>query len=128
MKKLLLALFLLLPGLALAAPTCTVGAANTAPKAVLAWVAPTLNTDTTAITNLPLTYNLYQGTSSGTEVKVASGITALTSTLTTGLVGGKSYYWFVTAVDSQGTEGLASAEVCKTFPGSVPAAVTLTVS
>lgn len=126
MKKLLY-LLLLLPGLALAAPTCVVGVSGVAPKATLSWTAPPGNTDGSAL-NTPVTYNLYQGTASGAEAKVATGITSLTTAITTGLLGGKTYYWYVTAVDSLGTEGIASAEVCKQFPNSIPAAVTLTVS
>jgi hypothetical protein len=114
-----LALFLaLVTGLALA---------QTPPTATLTWTAPTTYTDGTTIpTTVALSYNVYQGTSATSLTKVATGVTALTSTITTGLVDGNTYYWSVTAV-ANGLEGAQSNVASKTFAAVAPGTVTLTV-
>jgi hypothetical protein len=119
---LFLSLLPFMPAVA-SAQTCVQGAAGVAPTATLSWTAPTLNTDGSTITLLPLTYNLYQGASATTLVKVASGITALTDTITTGLVAGNTYYWTVTVVDSAGSESAQTNPLCKSFPKEVPGTV-----
>jgi hypothetical protein len=113
----------------LAAPpvvaACVVGSPGTL-VANLNITAPTTNADGTPLT-LPLTYNIYQGTASGAEVKVSnwtgSGVINL------GLVAGNTYYWQVSAVDANG-EGARSAEMCKSFkaPASPPGTVTLSIT
>jgi len=126
MKSLFLALFFaaLTPAVA---QTCTQGAAGVAPTATLSWAAPTAYSDGTPIpSTVTITYNVYQGTSASTLVKVASGVTALTDSITTGLSDGLTYYWTVTAV-ANSVEGAQSNAVCKSFPNGVPGVVTLTV-
>jgi hypothetical protein len=130
MKNLLIGLALLLASsLAFGAPTCVIGTAGAAPVMTLTFTPPTTNTDGTPLT-LPLTYTVYQGTTSGSEVKVASGISTSPIVVNTGLVIGSTYYVYIEAVDSNGAS-VPSAEVCKTFPASTspPSPVTnLTVS
>lgn len=110
-----------------AAPTCVVGKVGSPPTASVTFTAPTLQADGTAIpTGTTLTYNVYQGTASGTEVKVASGVAGSPITITTGLTSATTFYWYVTAVDSGG-ESAASNEACKTFPASPPGTVTITI-
>lgn len=129
MRKIFLGLlFALLPALALAAaPTCVVGTGGVAPSATLSFTTPTANTDGTAIAT-PLTYNLYQGTSSGGETKVASGITGSPVTINTGLLDGTSYYFYIVVVDAHGTSSANSNEVCKTFPNGIPNTVVITIT
>jgi fibronectin type 3 domain-containing protein len=118
---------LMMAGLAHAQTTCVVGAAGTAPTASITFVAPTTNTDSTAIAT-PLTYNLYQSTTTGTEVKTATGIKGAPLVVATGLLDGVTYYWKITVVDANGNESALSNEVCKKFPAGVPGAVTITVT
>jgi hypothetical protein len=102
-------------------------AAQTAPTATLSWNAVTTYTDGTTIpSSAPVTYNIYQGTSATTLVKVATGVTALTSSISTGLSDGNTYFWAVTAV-SGGVEGAQSNVASKAFAAGTPGAVTLTV-
>lgn len=110
------------------AQTCATGALNVAPVANLTFPPVTLNADGTAVA-APVAYNLYQGTSATSLVKVSSTIVAGTAnTIKTGLVAGATYYWAVTAVDAAGVEGPQSNVVCKAFPKTVPGTTTLTVT
>lgn len=110
-----------------AAPTCAVGSNTVAPVATITFVAPTLQSDKTPLT-LPVTYNIYQGTASGAEVKVASGVGPNSPiTVSTGLASGETVYWYLTAVDDNG-EGLPSNEVCKIFPAAVPGTFVITIT
>ena len=96
------------------------------PSATLTWVAPTTNTDGTAIT-LPLTYNVYQGTGSTVgATPVQTGVTALTLTITAGLTDGTTACFAVTAVEG-GQESVKSNVACKTFPQAVAEPPVLTV-
>ena len=91
------------------------------PSATLTWTAPTAYTDGTAIASgVVITYNLYQGPS-GQEAAtaVSTGITGLTTTITTGLVAGTTTCWQVTA-NANGQESAKTNEVCKTFAPEVP--------
>lgn len=128
MKKafLLLALLALLPIVA-EAQTCTSGASGVAPIVKLTFTAPTTNTDGTAIAT-PVTYNIYQSATPGTEVKVASGVTGSPATVTIGLLPGATAYFKVSVVDKNGAESALSNEACKTFPGSVPGTVVITIT
>lgn len=95
--------------------------------ATLEWAAPTSYSDGSAIpAGVAITYNIYQGTSATSLSQVASGVTALTDSITTGLVDGQTYFWSVTAV-ANGMEGAQSNVVSKTIPFAAPGAVTLTV-
>lgn len=106
---------------------CGAAFAQTPPTATLTWTAPTTYTDGTAIpSTVALSYNVYQGVSPTALVKVASGVTTLTSTITTGLADGNTYYWSVTAV-AGGLEGAQSNVASKTFAAVAPGTVTLTV-
>lgn len=109
-----------------AAPTCVTGVKGAAPTASLAFTAPTSNADGTPVTG-PLTYNLYQATASGTEVKVATALAGSPITVSTGLTSATTFYWYVTAVNAGG-ESAPSNEACKTFPASPPGTVTITIS
>ncbi len=83
----------------------------------LAWTAPISNG------NLPITYNIYRGATSGSEALVATLIPT-TSYLDTAVSNGQTYYYEVTAVNSVG-ESAYSNEAYAT--PSAPAA-TLVVS
>lgn len=107
------------------APVCTVAKVGT-PSASISFVAPTLDTNGVALVG-PITYNVYQGTITGGETKVASGLVGSPIAVTLGLTGGKSYYWYVTAVNVLG-ESAPSNEVCKTFPSALPGTVTITIT
>lgn len=99
----LLALILLLPSLALA-------------SAIIAWTAPTTNTDNTPATET-LNYNLYQGLQGATLVKVQTGIAGLTATVTAGLTPGTTQCFAVTAVNTTtGAESAQSAQACGAIP------------
>ena len=108
-------------------------ASATAPTAALAWSAPTTYTDGSAIpSTVAITYNVYQSCTSATSlVKVASGITALTDTITSGLAAGTTCWWTVSAT-ANAVEGGQSNVVTKVFPVPPPVifppgTVTLTV-
>ena len=107
--------------------TCVGGAPGAAPSATLVFTLPTLNTDSTPVAT-PLTVNIYQSTTSGTEVKVASGLKGSPIVISTGLTPRTTYYFKVSVTDAGGNEGALSNEACKTFPSSVPGTVTITIS
>lgn len=109
------------------APTCAVGRSGVAPGANITFTAPTLNTDGSAITNLPLTYNLYQSTTTGTEVIAANGLTGSPVSVTVGLLPGLTYYFQVSVVDSKKVESTRSNEACIILAGSVPGTVVITI-
>jgi hypothetical protein len=105
----------------------TLALGQTAPTATLTWTAPTTYSDGTTIpSSVTLTYNIYQGISATSLVKVATGVTAVTSSINTGLADGTTYYWAVTAV-AGGLEGAQSNVGTKTFAAVAPGTVTLTV-
>jgi opacity protein-like surface antigen len=109
------------------ATTCVQGVVGQATSASITFTAPTTNTDGSALT-LPLTYNLYQSSVSGAEVKVATALKGSPIAVTTGLTPRTTYYWKLTTVDGGGNESALSNEVCKVFPASVPGTVTITIS
>lgn len=98
------------------------------PTAVLTWTAPTTYSDGTAIpATVAITYNVYQScTSATTLVKVASGVTTLTNTISTGLADGQTCFWSITAV-AGGLESAQSNVGTKAFAAIAPGTVTLTV-
>lgn len=124
-------LMILLSGLfavaAHAAPVCVVDNSGGVPTATISITIPTLQTDGTPIpAGTALTYNLYQGTTPGSEVKVASS-TGLVVSVKTGIVDGATYYWYVTTSDASG-EGPPSNEVCKTFHAALPGTAVITIT
>lgn len=105
----------------------TLSLAQTAPTATLSWTAITTYTDGTTIpSSCPVTYNIYQGTTATTLTKVASGVTTLTSSISTGLTDGNTYFWAVTGVACT-IEGAQSNVGSKAFAAGIPGTVTLTV-
>lgn len=112
---------------AFAQAACVSGASGVTPTASITFTVPTLNTDGTAIAG-PITYNLYQSSTSGAEVKVASALKGTPIAVTTGLAPKTTVYFKVSVVDANGNESALSNEVCKSFPASVPGTVTITVS
>ena len=105
----------------------SVSFAQTGPSAKITITAPTTYADGTPIpSTVPITYNLYQGLSATTLVKVASGLTALTNTVTTGLSDGQTYFFAVTAV-AGGLEGAQSNVGSKVFAAVAPGSVIITV-
>lgn len=112
---------------AYAQTTCAVGASGVAPTASINFTPPTLNTDGSSVVT-PLTYNLYQSTSTGTEIKVASALKGSPISVSTGLTSKTTFYFKVSVTDANGNESSLSNEVCKTFPASVPGTITITIS
>ena len=101
--------------------------AQSAPTATLTWGAVTTYSDGTTIpSSCPVTYNIYQGASATSLTKVASGVTALTDSITTGLSDGTTVFWAVTAV-ACAVEGAQSNVAQKVFAAGTPGTVTLTV-
>jgi Fibronectin type III domain len=82
-------------------------------SATLSWLAPTQNTNGSALTNLG-GFRIYYGTD---PARLTSKITLSSPGLLTyvieGLTVGTTYYFAVTAVTSGGVEGVASAVVSK---------------
>lgn len=106
---------------------CVNGSSGAPPTASISFTIPSLNTDGTPIVG-PLTYNLYQATTSGSETKVASALKGSPITVTTGLAPKTTVYFKISVTDANGQESALSNEVCKTFPASVPGTVTITIS
>jgi hypothetical protein len=84
------------------------GAAPVSGSAKLSWVAPTKNSDGTALTNLA-GYNIYFGTDSSalTQMVQVSNPSAL-SYVVTGLTSGTTWYFAVTSYSSGGQESVRS--------------------
>lgn len=122
-----LAAFASLASAQAATPTCVTGTKGAAPTASISFAPPATQSDGTALpSGTAFTYNLYQGTASGAEVKVASSSSGSPITVNTGIVSATTYYWYVTVVDANG-ESAPSNEVCKTFPAPLPGVVTITI-
>lgn len=128
MRKVILAIVLSVCSIAAHAQTvCVDGQSGLAPVANITFVAPTTNSDGSPLM-LPLTYNVYQSATSGLEVKVSGGLKLSPISMTTGLTPRTTYYFKISVTDAAGNESALSNEVCKTFPGSVPGSVTITIS
>lgn len=122
MRRLFLAITLL----------CASATQAAGPSAALAWVAPTTNTDGTAIT-VALTYNVYQGSAVSAaactlgSTPVQTGVSGTSLTITAGLADGTTACFAVTAVEG-GVESAKSNVATKTFPPATPLAPALSVT
>jgi hypothetical protein len=94
----------------------------TAPGANLTWNAPTSGCTGAE----SCTYNIYRGPTSGSEVLLTSGITAL-SYQDLAVTRGSSYCWEVAAVNLQGLVSPMSNEACAQIPTNPTAPSGLTV-
>ena len=118
----------LLPLILIAAAVCIGSPAiaqAAAPSATLSWGPPTQYVDGTTIpSGTTITYNVYQGRTATTlgTTPAATGVTAVTDTIATGLMDGVTYCWAVTAVVN-GLESAQTPAVCKTFPPAAPGSV-----
>ena len=109
------------------APTCVQGTSGVAPTATITFTAPTTNTDGSAIAT-PLSYEIFEGTSSNNLSLAAKGLAGSPITVNTGLKSGTTVYFYVEVVDANGVASAPSNMVCKTFPNAVPNAVTITIT
>jgi hypothetical protein len=101
--------------------------AQSVPSATITFTAPTTFTDGTPIpAGTVMTYGVYQGAPGATKIKVAT-ITATSTTITTGLVGGATYCFTVTAIIA-GVGSPQSNEGCKVMALPIPSAVVITVT
>jgi len=103
--KYLSALFIFVASLAIA---------QASPTASLSWTAVTANTNGTAIA-VPVSYNVYQALQGATLVKVQSGVTGTTATVTSGLTAGTTQCFAVTAVVGS-SESALSNTACAAIP------------
>jgi hypothetical protein len=105
MKKLILALALLAAQAVQAAPI------------TLSWTPALTREDGSAVG--PVMFAVYGGAGSGNEKLLQTGIMASSATFQ--VVAGQSWCFQVTEIEiSTGAESLKSAEVCRTFPPSLP--------
>jgi hypothetical protein len=100
--------------------------AQAARTATITFVAPTTRTDGSTITGT-LSYEVWQGLKGGTKAK-AGTINNTSTTISTGLQGGREYCWYVIAVEAGGGSSAPSNEACKAFSLSEPNVVTITVT
>jgi hypothetical protein len=91
-------------------------------QATLTWAAPTANTNGTPIT-VPLTYNVYRGSSATTLTKLTN-VSALTYVDPAGSATPTTYYYAVTAICAGCTESADSGVVSDTIaaPALTPGA------
>jgi hypothetical protein len=118
MKRLFLPLLLL----------ATAVLAQTTPNtANLSWTTPTTNTDGSAISG-SVTFNVYESIqgSAPTGSPIATGLTAASDAISTGLADGSTDCFNVTAVVA-GQQSAFSNQACKSFPAGTPNAPVLTV-
>lgn len=73
-------------------------------SATLTWSAPTTNSDGSTLT-LPVTYNLYKGTTCAGVAKIAP---VTSPYIDTGVAVGSTYFWAVTALDTSGESALSA--------------------
>jgi hypothetical protein len=91
-----------------------VTAATTTGSATLSWVAPTLNTDGTPVTNLA-GYRIYYGTSAGALSSSIDVPGAATTQYEISNLSSGTYYFVVMAYNSFGLESAASNQSSKTI-------------
>lgn len=94
------------------------GLAFAGPQATLSWGAVTSYTDGSPIST-PVTYTVYQGLQGAAKTVAQTGITATSLVVSSGLSGGTTVCWELTAT-AGGQESAHTAEACKTFPVQVP--------
>jgi hypothetical protein len=94
--------------------TLTVTAITTTGSAIVSWNAPTTNADGTPLTDLA-GYKLYYGTSSGNYTSMINVGNAATYTYTINNLARGTYYFAVTAYDTQNNESSYSNEVSGTI-------------
>jgi hypothetical protein len=125
---LLLALAILSPAYAQAA-TCAVGTPGATPSVTISFAVPTKNSDGSAIAT-PLTYNVYAGTTSGSETKQVTALKGEPLILSSGLTlpPNTTVYIEVSVTDATGKESAVSNEACKFFPSSPPGVLVITVT
>lgn len=109
---------------------CVTAYAQAANTATITFQAPTTRTDNSAITGA-LSYEVYQALKGATKVKVGT-ITGTSTTITTGLLGGKEYCWAIVAIEAgNGASAMspdsATGANCKAFTLAAPNTVTITV-
>jgi hypothetical protein len=80
--------------------------------ATLTWTATTKDVTGAAIT-LPITYNVYRGTSSTSLIKIGTGAVSPYADKT--VIAGTAYCWAVTAVDTNGESIQSNPPVCLTI-------------
>jgi hypothetical protein len=79
----------------------------------LSWVAPTSNSDGSALTNLA-GYNIYYGTEPGALTQtIQVGSAAALSYVVTGLTSGTTWYFSVTSYTAAGQESAPSSVTSK---------------
>jgi hypothetical protein len=87
---------------------------NATQSALLSWVAPTLNTDGSPLTNLT-GYKIYWGTSQGSypnSITLSQGL----ATYRVDTLAANTYYFAMTAVNSAGVESARTNAVSITLP------------
>ena len=110
----------------LVAGVMAVANAQAANTAVITYQAATTRTDGSTMTGA-VSYEIWQGLKGATKTKIGT-ITSLQTTLTTGLLGGNEYCWYVITREAGNANPSApSNEACKAFPIAAPNTVTITV-
>jgi hypothetical protein len=114
-----------LPSCLLAGLSVCAGALAAVPvstsTAVLTWTAPTANVDGSALADL-IGFNVYHGTSPKAMMMAAS-LAATASSYTESNLTPAVWYWYVTAVNSVGTESAPSPIISQTVAAPAPAPV-----
>jgi Putative Ig domain len=99
---------------ALAPFTITVAPSSTVGTATLKWTPPTLNTDGSAITNLS-GYVIAYGTSAGSLSQTVNITNSATTSYTVQNLGQGTWYFAVSALETDGTTSALSSVVSKTI-------------
>lgn len=114
MKTIVSVLVALICGLGFIAPNAS------AADATMTWTAPTTRTDGSPLTNLA-GFRIKYGTVAGSYPTVVQVPGAAVTTYTvTGLTGGVTYYFVMTAYDAAGLESSNTSQVSKAIPVSPP--------
>ena len=89
-------------------------------RARVSWAAPTVNADGSKLSDL-IGFNVYRGTSP-TSMMLAASVTAGTNSYAESNLTPSVWYWYITAVNSQGAESAPSPTVSKVIVADVPGA------